>query len=252
MEEKKYAFTDETIEYEGHTLHRIKALKAFSNFFHRVEKGDLGGFIEKEANLSQEGQCWVYNDAKVYENSLIYGAAQIFIKAIVYGEAEIGDNALLYGNAIVGNKAQIYGNAVVCDNAFVIDNAQVYGKAKICGHAMIIDNAWISGNAEICGCASVMDMASIYGTAQISGNSKISGVAEICGDAKIESYKDYMVFKNNWSSGRYFTWTKSNDMWNVGCFYGTGKELIEKAYKDSEESGKNYEKCVKFAEDLNN
>lgn len=23
-------------------------------------------------------------------------------------------------------------------------------------------------------------------------------------------------------------------MWSVGCFYGTGEELIEKAYKDSE------------------
>ena len=40
-------------------------------------------------------------------------------------------------------------------------------------------------------------------------------------------------------------------MWRVGCFYGTGKELIEKAYKDSEESGKMYEKYVKFVKDLN-
>ena len=40
-------------------------------------------------------------------------------------------------------------------------------------------------------------------------------------------------------------------MWRVGCFYGTGEELIKKAYKDSDKSGKNYELTVKYVEDLN-
>lgn len=66
----------------------------------------------------------------------------------------------------------------------------------------------------------------------------------MCGNA------DYIVFKNSWSSGRYFTWTRSNDMWKVGCFYGTGEELIKKAYADSEESGKHYEAYVKFVEQI--
>lgn len=61
---------------------------------------------------------------------------------------------------------------------------------------------------------------------------------------------DYIVFKNWWSSGRYFTWTRSNDMWCVGCFYGTGKELIAKAYKDSKMSGKEYERVVKYVEQI--
>ena len=61
---------------------------------------------------------------------------------------------------------------------------------------------------------------------------------------------DYIVFKNNWSSDRYFIRTKSNDTWAVGCFYGTGDELIEKAYADSENSGKHYEACVKSVETL--
>ena len=37
-------------------------------------------------------------------------------------------------------------------------------------------------------------------------------------------------------------------MWNVGCFYGTGEELIAKAYKDSEFSGREYERIVKYVE----
>ena len=75
-------------------------------------------------------------------------------------------------------------------------------------------------------------------------------MANICEEAIIKSDEDYIVFKNFWSSGRYFTYTKSNKKWKVGCFHGTGKELIQKAYKDSEVSGKNYERFVKFVENL--
>ena len=39
-------------------------------------------------------------------------------------------------------------------------------------------------------------------------------------------------------------------MWKVGCFYGTGEELIEKAYADSEKSGREYEGVVKYVESI--
>ena len=39
-------------------------------------------------------------------------------------------------------------------------------------------------------------------------------------------------------------------MWRVGCFYGTGAELIAKAYKDSELSGREYERVVKYVESI--
>ena len=41
---------------------------------------------------------------------------------------------------------------------------------------------------------------------------------------------------------------RSNNMWKVGCFYGTGEQLINKAYGDSELSGKEYERVVKYVE----
>lgn len=37
---KKYKLTEETLEIDGHTLHRIVALRDFGE----VKKGDLGGF----------------------------------------------------------------------------------------------------------------------------------------------------------------------------------------------------------------
>ena len=40
-------------------------------------------------------------------------------------------------------------------------------------------------------------------------------------------------------------------MWKVGCFYGTGEELIAKAYKDSELSGREYERIVRYVESIN-
>ena len=154
------------------------------------------------------------------------------------------------------------------DNAWVYDNAKVYGEARVSGNAKVFGNAkvygyaWISGDAWISGKARVSEDARVYGGAWISGNAEVSEDAKVCGDAKvhgdvdvygdarIKSQKDYIVFKNSWSSGRYFTYTKSNKMWKVGCFYGTGQELIEKAYGDSEDSGNHYKACVDFVETL--
>ena len=208
--EKKYKLTDETINVNGKTLYRIKSLKDFGN----VKKGDKGGFVEKEENLSQSGDCWVYDNAKVYNN------AKVFDYADIYGNAEI------FGNAIVSGNARVYGNAKVYHYAMVYDNAEV------------CDNAIISGNAEV------------YHDAAVYGNARVFGNAEICGKAEIANDLDYIVFKNWWSSGRYFTWTRSNNMWKVGCFYGTSNELIEKAYRDSNESGKEYERVVKYIESM--
>lgn len=53
-ERKKYRLTDETITtIAGVTLHRIQATRDFGN----VRKGERGGFIESENNLSQENSC---------------------------------------------------------------------------------------------------------------------------------------------------------------------------------------------------
>ena len=39
-------------------------------------------------------------------------------------------------------------------------------------------------------------------------------------------------------------------MWTVGCFRGTGEELIKKAYEDSELNGRNYSRYVEFVKTL--
>lgn len=101
-------------------------------------------------------------------------------------------------------------------------------------------------NAQVYDDAEVYGNCSIYGNCVIYGDAEVRGGAQICGDAKVSSIKDYIVFQNWWSSGRHFTWTRSNNMFSVGCFYGSGEELIDKAYKDSEKSGREYKRIVKY------
>lgn len=94
------------------------------------------------------------------------------------------------------------------------------------------------------------DNLSQKGDAWVWGNAKVWGNAEVSGNAKVSDFEDVIVFKNHWSSGRHFTYTKSNKMWRVGCFYGTGQELIDKAYRDSEKSGNFYKAYVEFIASL--
>ena len=63
---KKFELTAEFVtNVFGKKLFRIKALVAFGN----VEKGELGGFIEKEDNLSHGGNAWVSGNAQVSGNA---------------------------------------------------------------------------------------------------------------------------------------------------------------------------------------
>lgn len=86
------------------------------------------------------------------------------------------------------------------------------------------------------------------GDAWVYGDARVYGDAWVSGNAWVENSRDYIVFKNWWSSFRYFTWTRSNNKWTVGCFHGSGAELIKKAYNDSEESGREYERIVRYVE----
>ena len=219
---KKYKLTDETINLNGVTLYRIEALK----YFGEIKKGDKGGFIESENNLAHEGDAWVSDNAHVY------------------GDACVFNNAHVYGNAFVSGYAQVYGDAFVYGNAWLYDNT------RVCGYARVADNARVYGDANVCDDSSVFGSACVYDNARVCGDALVRGYACVCGDAEISNKSDYIVFQNWWSSGRYFTWTRSNNMWSVGCFYGTGEELIKKAYKDSKLSGREYERIVKYVEEI--
>ena len=69
---KKYELTAESIVMLGRTLFRIKALVAFGD----VKEGEFGGFVEKDENLDQSGDAWVFGDAQVFGGARVFGDAK--------------------------------------------------------------------------------------------------------------------------------------------------------------------------------
>ena len=126
---KKYELTDDSITFNGRKLFRIRAIRSFND----VAAGDLGGYVEKEENLSHDGDAWIYNDARIFNDARIYNNACISVNACISG------NAYIYGDARIGGNAWISGDACIC------------GKACVCGDARVCDNAWIFDDARISG-----------------------------------------------------------------------------------------------------
>lgn len=105
----KFKLTKEFKMWCGIKLWRIKALKDFGT----IKKGELGGFVEKRENLSEENNAWVYGDAQVYGDAWVYGDAQVFGDAWVSGDARVFGNAWVFGDAWVSGNARVFGNAWV-------------------------------------------------------------------------------------------------------------------------------------------
>ena len=89
MERKYEMLKNDKIMVGNVSLYRIIAIRNFGD----VKKGDIGGYIEKEENLSHEGLCWVYDNAWVYGDALVSGDARVYGSARVYGNAIVSDNA---------------------------------------------------------------------------------------------------------------------------------------------------------------
>lgn len=78
----KYKLTKNTKKIANTILYQIKAEKSFSN----VKKGDLGGWIKSEDNLSQSGNAWVSGNARVSGNAWISDDACVSGNARISGD----------------------------------------------------------------------------------------------------------------------------------------------------------------------
>ncbi len=117
---KKYELIKDSYWY------RVKALKDFILITgETVKKGDIGGFIESEDCLSQEGLCWVMDDAsicgKASENAVVKDCG--FVQGNISGNAIVKDFAKVYGT--------VSGNASVRDCACIEKNATATGNAVV-------------------------------------------------------------------------------------------------------------------------
>lgn len=118
----KYTLTTgdmRTHERTGSVLYRIRANRDIPR--HNVKKGDLGGFISSLDVLSQEGDCWVLEDA------------------VVVGDSRISGNALIYDNAVVENST-ISDDAIIGDYCEVRDS-DVTGTSGVIGHSTVLTSS---------------------------------------------------------------------------------------------------------------
>ena len=91
---EKYELTEEFKEIETWRkgwlqktkVYRIRALRAFAD----VKIGDLGGFVETKQNLSNMGNAWVCDNAKVYGNAEVCGDAKVCNNANIFWCSSIG------------------------------------------------------------------------------------------------------------------------------------------------------------------
>lgn len=245
---KKYKLSRRDTVIDGvslETLRRIIAIKSFGS----VKKGDRGGYVRSYSNLSQEGDAWVFLGSYVTDN------ARVEDDAIVTGYSRVSENAVVSMNAVVSDHSHVCGKAFVCGEARVNDHSRISGNAVVSVNARVELNSVVSGNTVVSGNARLDGHCHINGNAIVDGDAVVrwayvDGNAHISGNARILHDEDYIVFKNWWSSKRHFTWTRKDNMWKVGCFHGTGDELIQKAYKDSERSGREYERVVRYVESI--
>lgn len=127
---KKYELLKrDTIRVDDRTLYRIRAIRDIvdndGNII--VSKGELGGFVQSERNLSHQGTCWLYDDAMSY------------------------NGAMILDDAIVSDMARIYGRAMVFSNGKICDEAEVSGLVRVYDGARICENAHVTGRHHISG-----------------------------------------------------------------------------------------------------
>ena len=192
--ERKYELTNESMEFKGHTLHRIKALVDFSGF----TKGTLGGWIESEDNLSHEGACWIHDESKVFGNARVRKSAQIMDNSVIC------EDAVISGDAVVGENSRVSGDAYICDNA------NIYGSSIVSGHPIIGNSSRILNSIVSCEFLDFM------------------GLSICLDDAKILDSSDYISFTGFGSINRTTYMFRGQDgriKVKCGCFRGTLKEF---------------------------
>ena len=185
---KKYEILPNVIKLDDPTrsrpveLHQIRALR---NVGSTVRKGDYGGLIESEANLSQDGECWVCMDGIVWGNARVHGNACIggnihrqdlgLDGCEMWGRVNVYDNAEVYGNALISSGSRVKENGKVYGDALIFMTGEVSGNAQVHEHGIVSLGGKVTDNARVFEHGTVTDLAVVCGDACVLGNATIQG-----------------------------------------------------------------------------
>lgn len=139
---RKYEITDITHKDNP----RFKRIRALKDFF-CITAGAIGGYIDSEDCLSQEGNCWVGGDA------LVGAGARITDNAVVTRAAQVGGGALIFGDAFVMDSSFIHGSVSAGGTATVCDNARLYGgnSYALGSYLGLCNNVYVGGDVVLHG-----------------------------------------------------------------------------------------------------
>jgi hypothetical protein len=228
MMKKKYKL----VPIFGSGLYKIKALRSFGD----VKRGDIGGVVSGEHNLSHGGSCWIYDEARVIDAAQVDGNARVEGLALVFGHALVGDSAAVSGTARVGGNANVMESAIVCAAAVVRGDSNARGRAKIGGSAYLVDAA------RACGTVCVGGGVVIRGSAQLT-------------QGAINAPDDFLVVGPIGTRDAYATFTlakartsaRIRDRLRIstGCFDGSVRKLLDRCRYDKQRA--QYSAAVDFA-----
>ena len=243
---KKYELTDITKEYKGKTLYRIRALKDFKG----VKIGDLGGWVETENNLSQKGECWIYDDAicmdnarmynnaemhhntKMYDNSIMYNNSKIYHNSTMHNNSKMYDCSKMYDYSAMYNYSAMYDNTIISDRSRMYNDAKMHNNAKIYDNSVMYDKSKLFDNSRMRNNSIMYDNSAMYGCGALNGNAELHDTETLHGElvSKVEKYIDIANPK-----GRIVTGILKNGeiLFNVGCQQEITKEtFIDRIYNE--------------------
>lgn len=239
---KKYELTTETKLIDGHKVYRIKALKSFKTIIgRRVNKGDLGGWVESEDNLSQDGTCWLFDEAAGYENSRRTGNSVGYDNSRQYGDSQqFGNSQQSDDSRQFGNSCQ-FGNSWQFGNSEQYDNSRQFGDSRQYGDSAQFGNSWQFGNSRQYGNSRQHSDSRQCGDSEQYGNSRQSGDSVQYGNLHHRTGDDdgtgnVLCIGPCGDSLRTITIQPDNTI-VAGCFHGNFDEFKRAV---AEKYGKNY------------
>jgi hypothetical protein len=185
-----------------------------------AKAGDLGGYIEKEANLTntKSDMSWVGGNAKVYGDAKVSYGALVTGQAVVSGgsvssNAYVRDNATITGGSVSGGEVYEHGKVT----AGSVYGGKVFGYAQNNGCSISDSTAKLYGNAIVKGCE-IHENVEVYGNARIHGQDvRLWGNVKIYDSAQVGSQSQIYIKGNTKIYGSARVFAKKN--WNASPGY---------------------------------
>lgn len=141
MSEKKYVLTEQEEVYNGNVYYQVKAVKTFKTIEgETVKAGTLGGFIQNESCLSQDGRCWVGKYSYVDADSIVRDDA-LLLRSLAKDGACICDTSNLDDAIVKGARVEGKSGLTCCEvegsGICLVDAGVYYAAVRINGEVTL-------------------------------------------------------------------------------------------------------------------